>query len=579
MTATRLPPLRAAVAIALIAVAGVGAFLLNTNNVPLADPDEGRYAEIGREMLGGGDWIVPRLFDLPYLEKPPLLYWLTALAFKLFGLSEFAARLAPALAAGLGLSITGMFASRLFPPRVGVLATMVLATSLLYFAIARMVITDMLFGVLISAALMAFLLAQRGKCNERVGYIACWLFAAGAMLTKGPTGPGICAVVIFLELALARSWKTLMRASFWLGFPLFVIVALPWFLMVEQRHKGYLYFYIVKEHLLRAGGAEHKQPFWWFAPILLLGLLPWTFLALAAAPAWLRTVRNATLPEGSNVRFLLIWSAVVFMVFSAAGGKLIPYIVPMFPPVAILIASFLDRALGEDPAAHARLLPASILTCATLLVLAAVMFVVPPKMKIDVPVALRLAMTVPLVLTAASTLAWSSRLGSSSVAATAVGMTLFYVGLAHAMPAVGDAIMTRPQIRRLETMRRPGDEIALVHVYLPSVAFYTRRVPYVVGAKGELLLGSSLAAVGTPQRFIADVTALRNVPASARVFCLAHIEQKRGPEVNLQLQELDASLRQHAGGVQKLAANTKSELMLITRGTPTLAASSAANGR
>src|SRR5262249_17340383 len=158
---------------------------------------EGRYAEIGREMLARGDWIEPRLFGIPYLEKPPLLYWVTALSFEAFGNGESSARLAPTIAAAVGVFAAGAFASAAFGARAGIFAAIVLGTSALYVALARAVVTDMLFSTGMSIALLSFLRARAR--NEARWFALAWLGLAIAVLSKGPAAIVLCLAVVAID--------------------------------------------------------------------------------------------------------------------------------------------------------------------------------------------------------------------------------------------------------------------------------------------------------------------------------------------------------------------------------------------
>jgi len=240
------------------AALSLGLFLFGVSSMPLTDPDEGRYAEIAREMTVSGDWLVPKLFGIPYLEKPPLLYWSTAAAFRLFGTSEFTARLAPALAAAIGVLAVGAFARRHFSERCGWLSSLTLALSALYFVLGRTLISDTMFVVAITVALLSFLSSGGG--------LLFWVSLGAATMTKGPAALVICGAVIVIDAALGRSWRPLFKPSLWLGAPLFLALALPWFALVQARYPQYLSFYIWKEHLHRAAGSEHAEPFYWFVP-------------------------------------------------------------------------------------------------------------------------------------------------------------------------------------------------------------------------------------------------------------------------------------------------------------------------
>ena len=454
--------------ILLIALAAVGLYLWNTGSIPLTDPDEGRYAEIGREMLVSGDWLVPRLFDVPYLEKPPLFYWLTALSLRLFGLNEFAARLVPALAAGFGIVAVGLFARRVLHPRAGWLSSLVLATSGLYFILARAVVTDMLFTAAIACALVQFFLADRGYTPQRRGFLFFWIFLALATLTKGPAAVVLCGLIVVIDLAWSRSLGSLLRPSLWITAPVYFALALPWFLLVENRYSGYLSFYLWKEHLQRAAGGEHSEPMLWFVPWLVLGLLPWTPLAVAALRGWASAATGSS-PREAVIRFLVVWSGVVFLVFSLARGKLVPYILPMFPALAILLGDFLHRSLSERK------------------VIAGVR--IEPKLV---------------------------------AAVTGFGVVI-YLGAAAAAPLFSDRFSARPQTRLVQELMGSEDELALVRSYYPSAAFYLERIPYFVGGRPELRFGSSL--IGGSPRLARDLEEFKRRTSARRIFYLSRTRE------------------------------------------------------
>lgn len=463
-----------------IAIAAVGLYLWNTGSIPLTDPDEGRYAEISREMIASGDWVIPRLFDVPYLEKPPLLYWLTALSFGVFGLNELAARLVPALMAGAGILAVGLFARRVLHPRAGWLSSLVLATSGLYFILARAVVTDMLFTAGVTCALVQFFVAHRGYVGEWRGYLAFWAFLAVATLAKGPAAVVLCGLIIVIDLAWSRSLGSLCRTSLWLGAPLFLALTLPWFLLVEGRCPGFLSFYLWKEHLQRAAGREHSEPVYWFVPWLLLGFLPWTPFAVAALRSWASAALGPS-PRQAALRFLVTWSAVVFVTFSLARGKLVPYILPMFPALALLLGDFLHVSLYQRT------------------VVAGVC--IRPKL----------------------------------IAGLATFAVSIYVGAAAAAPLFSDRFSAQPQILLARELMKPGDELALVHSHFPSAAFYMERIPYFVGGRPELNFGNSL--IGGSPRLVRDLDELKRRTGHRRVFYLSQTREKYLRELRVKLNE------------------------------------------
>ncbi len=305
----------------------------------LMDPDEGRYAEIAREMLLLKDWLIPHLNLLPYLEKPPLVYWLTALSFQVLGLSEFAARLPSALCA-LGGVILAYGLGRVFwGAAAGLLSALVLATCGGYVVMGRLLTLDMALSLFLDLGVgLGYLALSR----ERRG-LWPWAYLALALgiLTKGPVAL-VLAAIIWTGAAWSQG-RPLFRS--WLrpwSLALLVAVSLPWFLAVMGRYPDFFRFFILEQHLGRylTAAIHHHQPFWYYLPILLVFLLPWSFL--------LPWVLGREKPWADRDRlFLLIWAAVIFLFYTLSRGKLSPYILPALLPLALLVGhSLWDLAAG-----------------------------------------------------------------------------------------------------------------------------------------------------------------------------------------------------------------------------------------
>jgi 4-amino-4-deoxy-L-arabinose transferase-like glycosyltransferase len=321
---------------------------------PLANPDEGRYGEIPREMLVSGDWVTPRLNDVPYFEKPPLVYWSVAAGMTVFGSGEAAVRMTGAVFALGGVLLTYAAGRRLFNRAAGLVAAVVLGSSLLYFALSQVLLLDMAVAVLISATLFCFILAL----DEPAGPQRRWLFyglyvaAALATLAKGLIGVLLPGAVMFLWLLVFNQWHRLRPLYLPSGVLLFLAVAAPWHLLAAQRNPGWANFYFVHEHWERFTTTQHgrRQPWWFFAPILLLGLFPWTGFLWSALrglprPRWRLDAVSA------RPWFLVVWAAFIFLFFSKSQSKLIPYILPVLPPLALLIGQWFSRhtEVSEDP--------------------------------------------------------------------------------------------------------------------------------------------------------------------------------------------------------------------------------------
>lgn len=306
-------------------------------------PDEGRYSEIPREMLVSGDFVTPRLDGVKYFEKPPLFYWLQAAAIKTFGLNTWALRLMPTLFTLLVCLAVYGAGRRLYGRRTGLWSAAILASSFLFYVLGRVIILDMVVTTLMSAALLAFLVGVRTP-DGRARRFYLWGFyilMALATLTKGLIGIVLPGMVIFVWLALYNEWRLLKTLYIPSGLLLFLLVAAPWHILVSLRNPEFPYFYFVQQHFLRyfTMAEQRYQPNWFFIPILLLGLYPWaTFLPQAlwrALPRW--SARGAH----KETVFLLLWAVLIFTFFSLSHSKLVPYILPVFPPLAILLGHYL----------------------------------------------------------------------------------------------------------------------------------------------------------------------------------------------------------------------------------------------
>jgi 4-amino-4-deoxy-L-arabinose transferase-like glycosyltransferase len=309
---------------------------------PLFDPDEGRYAEIPREMLSGGDWVIPHLNALAYLEKPPLQYWLTALAFRGFGQNEFAARLCTGLAGYLSLATVFFVARQLWGIEAGVRALLLTSASTLFVLLGHQLTLDMLLSFFLTAALGCFLMAQARREGVRVWrawMMGCWAAMALAVLTKGLIGVLIPAAALGAYVVWQRDWILLRRLNLRWGLPLFTAIAAPWFVLAARANPQFLRFFFIREHFQRfLTPIEHRtQPWWFFAPVLVVGIMPWLPQAARAlvAPFTERAPRG----QFDAARLLWTWSIFVLIFFSCSDSKLIPYILPAVPALALLCAS------------------------------------------------------------------------------------------------------------------------------------------------------------------------------------------------------------------------------------------------
>jgi 4-amino-4-deoxy-L-arabinose transferase-like glycosyltransferase len=313
----------------------------------LIPSDEGRYAEIAREMLVTGDWITPRYNGYKYFEKPPLQAWATAAAFQVFGIGDWQARLWTALTGFLTILIVGFTGARIFNARSGWLAAVVLASSPMWVISGHFNSLDMGLSSFLVAALCSLLIAQtsQNKNSCRNWMWACWVFMALATLSKGVIGAAIPAMVLIAYSISAWDWKIWTRLRLFSGTILFFAITAPWFVLVAQRNPEFLEFFFIHEHLQRFTQDAHSRtgPIYYFVPLLLIGLLPWALqIPGSLIQAWTERRR-----EFSPSWLLVCWFVVIFAFFSVSHSKLPGYIIPVFPALALIIGNRLDRLLGH----------------------------------------------------------------------------------------------------------------------------------------------------------------------------------------------------------------------------------------
>lgn len=330
-----------AVLFVLLPFLALNLFFAGLGDYGLLDNNEGFYATIALEMLSGGDWITPHYDGLPYLEKPPLLFWLTAAAFAALGTESAAetARLVPALASLACVATTVWFGLRTGRENAAAVAGTILASSLVLGIIGRTLYFDMLLASLLSGALACAYLGITE--DRRLPMLAAAVLLALATLAKGFMAPVLAVLILGVFLACARASGAQWRRMFDLpAILLYLAVAGPWHVAAAVANTDFLSFYIVNEHLGRALGTRepadfYRGPVWYYVPRLFLYLAPWTLVAP------LLLVRNRT-PE-SEPRdklgvFLWAWLCVALAFFSFASNKANYYMVVGIVPLALLLA-------------------------------------------------------------------------------------------------------------------------------------------------------------------------------------------------------------------------------------------------
>jgi 4-amino-4-deoxy-L-arabinose transferase-like glycosyltransferase len=469
----------------------------------LFEPDEGRYGEIPREMVASGDWVTPRLDAIKYFEKPPLQYWASALALRLFGQHEWSVRLWPALAGFLGLVLSGALARRLYDGRTALLTVIIQGSSLLYLALGRIVTLDMSLCFSLQIAMTALvLLAQRtppGPAGGPVGVAAGrwrWPVMLGvgvtlAVLSKGLVGILIPGAVAALYMVWMRDWTLPWRAQQWWTLLVLAVLGAPWFLLVAARNPEFAHFFFIVQHVERfvsRAGFDRYEPAWFFVPVLLLGFLPWTtLLPRALLQAW-----NAARSGERASAMLLVWAGFVFAFFSVSQSKLIPYILPMVPALALLCGRSLAAMSAVRMARHLTLI---VLLGGALGLLILLLWPLPAAAHLVAQASSRSILGYAcawLLLAAGAALGvhWA-RQARPLAAAAAAGLGAWM--MAQSALLATEQLPRMQQLVRLEQRTLPwignSTHIYCVNDYWQPLPYYWRRPCTLVGYRGELDFG------------------------------------------------------------------------------------------
>jgi 4-amino-4-deoxy-L-arabinose transferase-like glycosyltransferase len=518
----------------LLALALVVVFGFRLGSHPLINPDEGRYAEIPREMVASGDYVTPRLDGVKYFEKPPLMYWTVALCLKVFGPSEWSVRAPAALFALGGVLCAYAAGRRLYGRNAGLLAAAVLGTSLLCFVLTRLLTLDMAVSVLMSATLFCFILGVREPPGRRRRWLFYGLYVSAALATlaKGLIGFLAPGAVMLLWLLVFNQWRRLRPFFLPTGALWFLAVAAPWHILAAVRNPEWPRFYLLYEHWDRFFSTGHKrtEPWWFFLPIVLVGLFPWLGFLWSA-------LRRALAPTGSGLAggwarrqenavawFFVTWAAFILLFFSLSESKLIPYILPVFPPLAVLIGAELAPAIAGPPARGWRGAIGVFSFLCGLLATALCVAVLKPGVIREASQAWALrpyayAMAAVLILGGLAG-SWAVRVRGLRAALTVLASTAlgFYLILTLAAPSIRPG--TKALALEVQALARPGDRVYHYHGFFHDFTFYARRVVGTVAYQDELEL-QFLDPAERATRFIDDAEFRGEWAGSGRIFAVA----------------------------------------------------------
>ena len=351
--------MRTRVHILVIEIITVGAlslllFFYGLGNFGLVGADEPRYAQIAREMLRNNDFVTPTLHGVPWLEKPALYYWRAAASFRTFGVHDWAARL-PSATFALALVIIIYFHMRRFRPGAQFGAALITAASAAIIGFARGASTDMQLAAPFAFAMLGWY--AWFETGSKFWLFDLYFFIAVGTLAKGPVAPGLAFFIVLTFAFVRRDLKLLLRTLWWPGILIYSAIVLPWYVAVQMANKDFFKIFFFEHNLERFATDlfQHRQPFWYYVPVLILSLLPWAVYSIAALESaakqtwrdWRSSapgrVRASEQIGDSFPEFLVIWALFPVLFFSFSQSKLPGYILPAIPPCTILTADYLHR--------------------------------------------------------------------------------------------------------------------------------------------------------------------------------------------------------------------------------------------
>ncbi|MEW6313366.1 MAG: glycosyltransferase family 39 protein [Pseudomonadota bacterium] len=547
MTAETMPTRAHLLALLLVLLA---VWFANLEYRKLVRPDEGRYAEIPREMVAGGDWVTPRLNAIKYFEKPPLQYWATAAAYEIFGEHHWTARLWPALTGLAGILLICYAGSVLFGAQAGLYAALALASSFLYVLIGHLNTLDMGVTFFLTLGLCGFLLAQRDGATRRQTRNWMWITWAAlgcSVLSKGLIGLALPGAVLVLYTLVQRDfalWKRLHLAS---GLAILLAFTVPWFVAVSHANPEFFHFFFIHEHFERFLTKAHGryQPWWYFVPILAAGMLPWLIVMFdALARAW-RKAEGRFQPQ----RFLLVWTVFIYFFFSISSSKLPSYILPIFPALALLIGARLSAISART--LFWQVLPVALLAAAALAMSPQVVKVASDEVPLElyrnyVPWLLAASATMLMGATYACWQCYHNKLAPAVIALGITGLVAAQLGLSG-HDSLSPSNSAYHVAQKIKPYLRDDAPFYSVATYEQTLPFYIKRPVTLVAFQDEMAFGLQQE----PQLWLPDLAAFEQAWRQAP-YALALM----APETYAQLQQSGLPMQEIARDTRRVIVKT-----------------------
>ena len=448
---------------------------------PLFTPDEGRYSEVAREMVASRDYVTPRLNGVAFLDKPALYYWLQASAIHVFGLKEWSLRFWPATMGILSALITYLTGRLLFNRRTGFVSALILATSPLYYGAAHYANLDLEVASLIGDSLLCFIAAMQNTSSrlKNILLISAYVFAGLAALTKGLIGIAFPVMIIGAWIILLNRWKILTKMRLFSGMCIFLLIAAPWYFLVQKANPEFLHFFFVTQQVSRfltTQDFNSKAAFWFYVPVVLAGFFPWSIFLIQAIAQKIKFIWQDRQASAVDL-FLLLWFFIVLVFFSIPRSKTVGYILPIFPVSALIVGSYLSR-MWNMPRAKGIISGAIAFLFFSLLIgsafLAAPLFSVQLEISKSVLSVLRyIGVCILIAGVVSSFLLRKKNMTAlfSCMTTTIVVILLIFIGSASAL----NEKSIKPLAMLLKPHLQPGDEVVAYYKYYQDLPIYLER--------------------------------------------------------------------------------------------------------
>lgn len=462
---------------------------------PLAAPDGGRYAEIPREMAATGDYLTPHLNGVKYFEKPPLFYWMQAASIKIFGVNDFAVSIVNALLAigcALFIYITGR---KLYGRTQGLISSFIFGTFALVFALTRTITLDVALTFFITGSLCTFLWATQLPINfKRSLYLwASYAFAGCAVMTKGLVGIVFLGLISIIWITLSNEWKNLKNYRIISGLIIFLAITVPWHILVQLKNPEFFDFYFTEQHFLRyATNYAGRSQKWWFFPVLLLvGLYPWTtFFPQAIFKSIPKTFKEWKQPKTTT--FLLVWIFIIYIFYTFSNSKLIPYILPIFPPIALLMGNYFkehwQKTKAPSTSMRTGFIVLSILNIALGTAALVATFIVDFNEQMITKQNLYIISACMFTSAITCQIAYKRNL-ISGFAAIFIITSILWLYISPKITVINRQSI-KPLIITLQKQLQPEDEVISYASYYQDLPFYLQRIITVTNFVGELEFGT-----------------------------------------------------------------------------------------